>query len=101
MNLQDIRTLLEQGDGPEDLAWEGREGGPLFTIAHEGEEECDGKWCFQSTVLQEIATSYYYEITTSRSNSGYWGDSERGDTTVVQVKPRKKIIETTVWEQVK
>ena len=98
MKIEDIHELLSDCDDASDLAWEGWEGGALFTLAKQGEEEVDRKWCFTSTVMQEIATGDYYEITTSRSNSGYWGDGENGDTEIRQVVPSKKIVEITEWK---
>lgn len=100
MNIQDIHTLLEKCDDPTSLEWDGWEGGALFTVADKGEEECDGKWCFHSVVVQEIATGDYYEITTSRSNSGYWSDSEQGETTIQQVNRTEKNIVQVIWRAV-
>lgn len=100
MNIQDIHKLLEQCDDTEDLAWDGWESGALFTVADKGEEEYEGKWRFHPVVVQEIASGNYYEITTSRTNSGYWGDSERGDTTIRQVSRSEKTIVQVIWRAV-
>ncbi len=100
MEIKDIHALLEECDDTEDLAWDGWEGGAKFTVADVGKEEVDMKWCFQSTVVQEIATGQYYEITTSRTNGGYWGDSESGATVIRQVKAKLKMVEIVEWVSV-
>lgn len=100
MNIKEIYKLLEDCDEPSNLTHNYEGYTALFTLAHEGEEYCEHKTCYTETVLQEIATGDYYEITTSRSNSGYWSDSESFDPEIRAVKPVKKVVETTEWHNV-
>ena len=100
MDIKDILKLLESCDDPEDLAWDGWEGGAKFKLIESGEEYCEHKTCYTSTYLQEIATGNYYEVTSSRSNGGYWSDSERYPYEVRQVVPREVIKTIIEWDGV-
>ncbi len=90
MNIEQLKEALAHEDvyGIDEV-----EG---VTIIEQGKWEAEGKWCYLTTIVQ-CGEGNYFSVTESRSDSGYWGDSERGDTEVVQVTPIKKIIETTEW----
>lgn len=65
-----------------------------------GDEIAEHKTVYNTDVY-EVAlpdgTAEYFEVTFSRSNSGYWGDSERYDPEFRKVVPVKKVVEVTEW----
>lgn len=92
MNTDDLVVLLDEVDDVQDLNYLDSN----FKVIEQGNWEEDGKWCFCTSVVQ-YGDDKYFEITESRSNSGYWGDSENGDTTVREVKPVTKTVTITEW----
>lgn len=64
-----------------------------------GDDEVSHKTVYNTCVYQvgQDDDVEYFEVTYSRSNSGYWGDSERYDPEFRKVKPVKKVVEITEW----
>lgn len=62
-------------------------------------EEIDSKWVIYTNIyrVETEQETIFVDVTSSRSNSGYWSDGESGDTEVYLVGPKeiKKIIYTT------
>ena len=94
MNAQEVLQLLDGEDhyGPDELDG--------FIII-ETRTDTERKWVFTTTIIQHVESGEYFEVRESCSNSGYWSDSEQGETTVVKVAPREVTIKTTVWDRVK
>jgi hypothetical protein len=68
----------------------------------EGDDEVEHKTVYNTCVYQvgQGDDTEYFEVTFSRSNSGYWGDSERYDPEFRKVVPVKRVVEITEWEDV-
>jgi hypothetical protein len=49
------------------------------------DEYVDGKWVLYKTVYK--VDEQFFSVETSQSNTGYWGDSDYGDTNVSEVFP--------------
>lgn len=58
---------------------------PLTDLVDRGDEVVDHKHVYQSDVYEH--NGQFFEVTYIRSNSGYWGDSEREDPIVSEVFP--------------
>ena len=67
-----------------------------------GDEIAEHKTVYNTDVYEVTSGDVveYFEVTFSRSNSGYWGDSERYDPEFRKVVPVKKVVEITTWESV-
>lgn len=67
-----------------------------------GDDEVSHKTVYNTNVYQvgEGDDVEYFEVVYSRSNSGYWSDSERDEPTFRKVVPVKRIVEITEWEDV-
>ena len=93
MNAEQIKQELNHEDcyGPKEL-----EG---FTII-ESEEEVDMKWVFTTSIIRNDTTGEHFEVVESRSNSGYWSDSESGETEVYSVEPQEVVVKKTIWNRV-
>lgn len=64
-------------------------------LVYEGGEEVNHKTVYQTSVYR--LHDQYFEVTSSRDNSGYWSDGERYEPDVREVKPVKKVVEITEW----
>lgn len=65
-----------------------------------GDEIAEHKTVYNTDVYQVGPNgdmAEYFEVTFSRSNSGYWGDSERYDPEFRKVAPLKRVVEITEW----
>ncbi len=71
-----------------------------FELVEDGEEQIERKLIYWSNVYRHIPTDTYYAVHGSRSNSGYWRDSERYPSEVNEVKKVVKIVEQVSWEAV-
>lgn len=71
-----------------------------FKCVKRGEDVVSHKTVYNTSVYNLVGTDEYFEVTESRSNSGYWSDSEHYDPEFSKVKPVKKVIEVTEWVSV-
>lgn len=64
-----------------------------------GDDIAEHKTVYNTNVYEvtKNGSAEYFEATFSRSNSGYWGDSERYDPEFCKVVPVKKVVEITEW----
>lgn len=69
----------------------------IFDCVEYGDDVVEHKTVSQTSVYHLRGTDEYFEVTETRSNSGYWGDSERYDPEFRKVKPVKKVVEITEW----
>jgi hypothetical protein len=73
--------------------------GDDVTCVYDGPDEVNHKTVYQTSVYKVVSgdVEQWFEVTNSRSNSGYWSDSERYDPEVREVKAVKKVVEITEW----
>jgi hypothetical protein len=80
------------------------EDGEVFDAkeVYRGPREIEHKSVLQTSVYQVTsgAVEQYFEVTTCQDNSGYWSDGESYEPEVNEVKPRKIVVEQTVWDAV-
>lgn len=64
-----------------------------------GDEIAEHKTVYNTDVYEVTSGDVveYFEVTFSRSNSGYWGDSERYDPEFKKVKPVEEVVTVTRW----
>lgn len=68
----------------------------------EGDDEVNHKTVYNTCVYRvgDEPTAEYFEVVFSRSNGGYWGDSERYDPEFRKVVPEVETITRVVWKGV-
>lgn len=69
-------------------------------LVEEGDEVIEHKAVFWQNVYRHSLTDTFYCVQSSRANSEYWGDSERYDSEVNEVKRVVKIVEQVTWKAV-
>lgn len=60
-----------------------------ISLIEKGDDRADHKTVYTDTIYNWHPTNQFYCVTTSRSNSGYWGDSERYGTKITKVVPKE------------